>query len=42
MTGLSTSAARRSTIAAAAALAAGSVTWAAFPLTGGAPERSPS
>lgn len=35
MTGLSASAARRSTIAAAAALAAGSVTWAAFPLTGG-------
>ena len=35
MTGLSTSAARRITIAAAAALAAASVTWAAFPLTGG-------
>jgi hypothetical protein len=35
MTGLSTSAARRITIAAAAALAAACVTWAAFPLTGG-------
>jgi hypothetical protein len=35
MTGLSTSAARRITIATAAALAAASVTWAAFPLTGG-------